>query len=138
MPEGEKMVNGRKHAGSPQLKPETIGLAMKLRYPQLDNSSAEEATVSEMPAIKLLEATHQFPGKFMFKVIGRADNGFAARVVAAVRDELAESADPPFRLRHTDGGRHVAVTLEPTLQTVHQVLAVYRRLRRIPGLVMLM
>ena len=40
--------------------------------------------VGEMPAIELLEATHRFPGKFMFKVIGRADQGFAARVVAAV------------------------------------------------------
>jgi putative lipoic acid-binding regulatory protein len=94
--------------------------------------------VGEMPAIELLEATHRFPGKFMFKVIGRADQGFAARVVAAVRDELAETIDPPFRLRHTAGGRHVAVTLEPTVQTVHQVLAVYRRIRRIPGLVMMM
>ena len=98
----------------------------------------EDTVVGEMPAIELLEATHLFPGKFMFKVIGRADQGFAARVVAAVRDELAETIDPPFRLRHTAGGRHVAVTLEPTVQTVHQVLAVYRRIRRIPGLVMMM
>jgi putative lipoic acid-binding regulatory protein len=98
----------------------------------------EDKIVSTLPAIELLEATHRFPGKFMFKVIGRADKGFAARVVAAVREELAESIDPPFRLRHTVGGRHVAVTLEPTVQTVHQVLAVYRRLRRIPGLVMMM
>src|SRR5207237_8501731 len=94
--------------------------------------------VIEVPTIELLEATHRFPGKFMFKAIGRTEQGFAARVVAAVRDELAEAIDPPFRLRHTAGGRHVAVTLEPTVQTVHQVLAVYRRLRRIPGLVMMM
>ncbi|HEV2949970.1 MAG TPA: DUF493 domain-containing protein [Gemmataceae bacterium] len=94
--------------------------------------------MGELPAIELLEATHQFPGKFMFKAIGRADNGFAARVVAAVRDELASDADPPFRLRHTANGRHVAVTVEPTVQTVQQVLAVFRRIRRIPGLVMMM
>jgi putative lipoic acid-binding regulatory protein len=99
---------------------------------------AGEIAVRKLPAIELLEATHRFPGTFMFKVIGRAEQGFAARVVAAVRDELAETTDPPFRLRHTAGGRHVAVTLEPTVQTVHQVLAVYRRLRRIPGLVMMM
>jgi putative lipoic acid-binding regulatory protein len=94
--------------------------------------------VSEDQSIQLLEAVHQFPGPYVFKVIGRVDNGFAARVVAAVRDELAGSADPPFRVRHTVGGRHVAVTLEPTVQTVHQILAVYRRIRRIPGLVMVM
>ncbi len=94
--------------------------------------------VSEDQSIQLLESIHRFPGPYMFKVIGRADNGFAARVVAAVRDELAGSADPPFKLREAVGGRHVSVTLEPTLQTVQQVLAVYRRIRRIPGLVMLM
>jgi putative lipoic acid-binding regulatory protein len=74
----------------------------------------------------------------MFKVIGRVDNGFVARVVAAVRDELAEEMDPPFRFREAAGGRHVAVTLEPHIQTVHQVLAVYRRIRRTDGLVMVM
>jgi putative lipoic acid-binding regulatory protein len=94
--------------------------------------------VGELPAIELLEATHQFPGKFMFKAIGRSENGFAARVVAAVRDELANDADPPFRLRHTANSLHVAVTVEPTVQRVEQVLAVFRRIKRIPGLVMMM
>jgi putative lipoic acid-binding regulatory protein len=93
--------------------------------------------VSGMPAIQLLEATHEFPGCYMFKVIGRSERGFAARVVAAVRDELAEAADPPFRVRESAGGRHVAVTLTPTVQTAEQVLAVYRRIRGMAGLVML-
>jgi putative lipoic acid-binding regulatory protein len=89
------------------------------------------------PSIELLESTHRFPGPYMFKVIGRVENGFAARVVAAVREELSEPADPPFRVRDAVGGRHVSVTLEPTLQTAEQVLAVYRRLRTLAGLVML-
>jgi hypothetical protein len=93
--------------------------------------------VDELPAIELLEATHIFPGAYLFKVIGRAEGGFVARVVAAVREELAATADPPYRVREAVGGRHVAVTLEPTVQTVHQVLAVYRRLRTTAGLVML-
>jgi len=61
-----------------------------------------------------------------------------ARVVAAVREELTADADPPYRVREAAGGRHVAVTLEPTVQTAPQVLAVYARLRRIDGLVMLL
>jgi putative lipoic acid-binding regulatory protein len=73
----------------------------------------------------------------MFKVIGRSDNGFAARVVAAVRDELNEPADPPFRVRETAHGRHVSVTVTPTVQTAQQVLDVYRRIRTMTGLVML-
>jgi putative lipoic acid-binding regulatory protein len=94
--------------------------------------------VDQLPAIALLEKTHQFPGRYMFKAIGRVENGFVARVVAAVRDELAETVDPPFSFREAVGGRHVSVTLEPMLQTVHQVLAIYRRMQKVAGLVMLL
>ena len=94
--------------------------------------------MGEEPALELLERTHTFPGPFMFKAIGKVENGFAARVVAAVRDELAFAADPPYKLRETAGGRHVAVTLTPTVQTGRQVLAVYARLRRLTGLVLVL
>ncbi len=89
-------------------------------------------------AIELLENTHHFPCPYMFKVIGRAENGFVGRVVAAVREALDGPVDPPYHVRETAGGRHVAVTLEPTVQTVDQVLAVYRRIRNMSGLVMLL
>jgi putative lipoic acid-binding regulatory protein len=73
----------------------------------------------------------------MFKVIGLAERGFVARAVAAVREELVAEVDPPFRVRETAGGKHVAVTLQPTVGSAHQVLAVYSRLRGLAGLVML-
>src|ERR687886_59514 len=95
---------------------------------------SEEAPMSRLPAIELLEAVHRFPGAYMFKVIGRTDNGFVARTVAAVREEIAAEVDPPFRVRHTPNGRHVAVTVELTVQTAEQVLAIYRRLRKLTGL----
>jgi putative lipoic acid-binding regulatory protein len=94
--------------------------------------------MSDLPSIQLLQRTHQFPGPYMFKAIGRAENGFVGRVVAAVRDELAHDQDPPFTFRQARGGRHIAVTLEPTVQTAEQVLAVYRRIRAIVGLVVLL
>jgi putative lipoic acid-binding regulatory protein len=94
--------------------------------------------MGELPSIELLENTHQFPGPYMFKAIGRVEDGFLARVVAAVRDELADAADPPYRFREAVGGRHVSVTLEPTVQTARQVLAIYSRIRKTVGLVMLL
>jgi len=94
--------------------------------------------VGELPSIELLEATHRFPGRFVFKIIGRVEQGFAARVVAAVREELADEVDPPHRTREAVGGRHVAVTLEPMVETASQVLAVYRRVRKLAGVVMMM
>ena len=93
--------------------------------------------MTDLPAIALLESTHSFPGPYLFKVIGRAERGFVARTVAAVRDELAAEVDPPYRLRESAGGRHIAVSLQPTVQTAQQVLAIYRRLRLVVGLVML-
>ena len=89
------------------------------------------------PTIELLEKTHAFPCVYLFKVIGKADQGFPARVVAAVRNVLAIDADPPFRVREAVGGRHVSVSLEPIVQSAHQVLAIYDRLGTLDGVVML-
>ena len=94
--------------------------------------------MDQMPTAEVLEKAHTFPGAFMFKAIGKADDDFVARVVAAVREELAGDVDPPYTLRETSGGKHVAVTLEPYVQTPAQVLAVYRRIQGVAGLVMLL
>jgi uncharacterized protein len=94
--------------------------------------------MGQMPSVELLEAFHQFPCPYMFKAIGRVENGFIARVVAAVRDELAFPADPPYHVRQSVGGRHVSVTMEPRLETAEQVLAVYRRLKAVAGLILLL
>ena len=90
------------------------------------------------PPLDLLESSHTFPGPYMFKVIGKAEGGFLARTIAAVREELDQETDPPFKVRESKGGRHIAVTLEPHVQSAGQVLAVYRRLRVMVGLVMLL
>jgi putative lipoic acid-binding regulatory protein len=93
--------------------------------------------MDESPSVELLENTHEFPCEYMFKAIGHAGDEFVARVVAAVREELALASDPPFRVRTATGGRHLAVTLTPQVQTGAQVLAVYRRIRRTAGLLFL-
>jgi putative lipoic acid-binding regulatory protein len=93
--------------------------------------------MGELPAIELLESTHTFPGPYTFKVFGRTDPGFVARAVAGVREALGGAQDPPYKVRESVGGRHIAVTLEPEVQTAREVLAVYRRLRTTAGLVML-
>lgn len=91
-----------------------------------------------LPARELLESVHQFPGTFVFKAVGQSQDGFAASIVSAVRDELKQEFDPPFELRETPSGRHIAVTVMPWVETADEVLAVYSRIRDIPGLVMLL
>jgi putative lipoic acid-binding regulatory protein len=94
--------------------------------------------MSRLPSVELLESTHAFPCAYMFKAIGKSEDGFVARVVAAVRQELAGEADPPYSVRETRSGGHVAVTLQPQMQTATQVLDVYRRILQTAGLVMLL
>ncbi len=90
-----------------------------------------------LPALELLASTHVFPGPYVFKVIAQASDGFLAQALAAVRMALNDDADPPYRLRETASGRHIAVTLQPVVQSPQQVLAVYRRLKLLAGLVVL-
>jgi len=90
-----------------------------------------------LPTVELLEKMHEFPCPYLFKIIGKADPEFLARVIAVVREELAVESDPPFRVREAVGGRHVSITLEPVVRSAHQVLAIYRRLGVLDGVVMM-
>jgi hypothetical protein len=92
--------------------------------------------LDDLPAIELLEATHEFPGPYTFKVIGHVADGFVGRVVEAVREELDVPDDPPYRLRQTASGSQVSVTVSPHIEAASQVLAIYRRIRQMPGLIM--
>ncbi|MFO1094321.1 MAG: DUF493 domain-containing protein [Planctomycetaceae bacterium] len=92
--------------------------------------------MDRQPAIELLEATHTFPCPYMFKVIGLTQDNFVGRVLQAVRRVLPEDAEPPFSLRRTAGGKHISVTVEPTMETAADVLAVYRELSEVQGTVL--
>lgn len=96
------------------------------------------ATSPNIPSITLLEATHKFPGIYIFKAIGQQDPGFVARVVAAVREELKLPTDPPHEERASEGGRHVGVTLTVRVQSAAEVRAVYERLLTVRGLAILL
>jgi putative lipoic acid-binding regulatory protein len=93
---------------------------------------------ANLPPLDLLNQTHQFPCSYVFKAIGHVESGFAARVVAEVREELSQDTDPPHRFRQSASGRHVSVTLEPRVETAEQVLAVYRRIASMTGLIVLL
>lgn len=90
-----------------------------------------------LPTLELLRKTHDFPGPYTFKVIGSVEGGFIARAVVAVRLGLGGDVDPPYSLRVTEGGRHVAITLTPMIFRPEQVLTVYKSLKGLAGLVML-
>lgn len=91
-----------------------------------------------LPALELLEAMHTFPCVFTFKVIGKAEDDFAARVLAAVQSELDHPHVPQHSVRETKQGRHISLTVEPHVGSSYQVLAIYRKIQTVEGLVMLL
>lgn len=94
--------------------------------------------MSHPAPLDLLNSTHAFPCRFTFKVIGRDESGFAARAVAAVCSALPAGSTPESSSRQTANGRHVAVTIEPTVASAEQVLEIYVELQRLEGLVLLL
>ena len=95
-------------------------------------------TMNSLPPTELLDEMHSFPGKFTFKAIGLTNDDFALRVIAVVRSTLNQDFDAPYELRETSGRRHVAVTVEPWVESSQQVIEVFTAIRNVEGLVMLM
>lgn len=87
---------------------------------------------------ELLESTHEFPCQYMIKAIGKAENDFQFRVVAAVREALAWEFDPPCETRETAGGKHISVTFDLPMQNADEVLRTYTVLMQTEGLVVLL
>jgi putative lipoic acid-binding regulatory protein len=90
------------------------------------------------PTVELLESTHLFPGVYKIKAIGRAHDEFESRVVEAVCSHLPARSDLDYSVRTTPGGRHVAVTLDISVQTAEQVRAIYAEIRELDGLTLLL
>ena len=106
-----------------------------------DKSRKSESVAGEdgrQRSLDLLNATHAFPCPVMVKVIGRNEEAFIDAVIAAAREELELSFDPPTTKREAKGGRHVSVTVEPKFDSAEQVINLYQRIRLIEGVVMVL
>lgn len=90
------------------------------------------------PSVELLESTHAFPGTYQIKAIGVAAGDFEGRVLAAVQEVLAAPSDVDYSVRGTPDGRHIALTLDLTVQTAEQVRSIYALVRDVDGLKLLL
>ena len=79
--------------------------------------------------IEQLEENHRFPGPYRVKVIGENSDTFVAEILAIVRDELRLLYEPRHELKQTPQGRHVSVTLDLTVKSAAQVVALYEKLQ---------
>ena len=94
-------------------------------------------SMENVPSLELLESSHAFPGVYQIKAIGSAEGDFAGRVLAAAAEELASPMEIDHSIRTTRGGRHVALTMDISVQSADQVRAIYGRLRDLDGLTIL-
>ena len=94
--------------------------------------------MDNLPPAELLEATHEFPCRYTFKVIGRDELDFSARTLHALREVIELSGDPQTSARRTANGKHVAVTVEVEIDSADEVLQVYARLQKLEGLELLL
>jgi hypothetical protein len=86
--------------------------------------------------MELLREHHDFPGEYMFKVIGFAGEGFQDQVRAAASEVLGGES-VRVSSRPSSQGRYLAVTLEAWVESADQVLEVYAALREVQGVVMM-
>ena len=98
-----------------------------------DDRTPDEANEQ---TLRLLEQTHDFPCPYLFKVIGIPDDNFVGRVLAAVRSELPADAEPPFSSRESSKGRHISVSIEPTIAEGRQIMRIYDNLKGLAGIEM--
>ncbi len=94
--------------------------------------------MDHQPSLELLESVHSFPGVYQIKAIGLNDWDFVGRVLAAVARHVAASSDVDHTLRETKGGRHIAVTLDVSVTSADQVLAIYAEIGEVEGLMLLL
>lgn len=88
-------------------------------------------------AQNLLESTHDFPGTFMFKVVGWQRNEFVERVLNSARAVVGRAIAIEYTTRETSSGRHISVTMEPFVDNSDQVLEIYEHLKALDDVVML-
>lgn len=82
--------------------------------------------------LERLRDVHEFPGPFMFKVIGPNTDVFVAQVVQSVINALG-AVQPQVSTRESSGAKHVSVTVEVQVESAEHVLEVYAGFQSVDG-----
>src|SRR5690554_6741139 len=80
-------------------------------------------TNSKSEFLERLRDVHDFPGPFMFKVIGTNSDVFVAQVVQAVINVLG-NVEPQVKTRESSAGNHMAGTVVVPVQKAEAVLVI--------------
>jgi putative lipoic acid-binding regulatory protein len=90
------------------------------------------ASTSRAPARELIEANHEFPGEYLIKAFGPADELFRAAVAEAAR--AAVGARLVLRERISSKGNSICITVVLQAEDAGEVIRAYERLHDVPRL----
>ncbi len=96
-----------------------------------DPSKAESI---QLPSVEVLEATHQFPLDFTFKIIGDSHPEFVSDVLNHAVAAIGPARTVEHSVRQSASGKHTSVTLKARCHTAHEVQGIYTELLKITGL----
>ena len=86
--------------------------------------------------LALLEANHRFPGPFFLAVIAVNEDAVGIAIRAAVHEILDDIPDDSaWETRASSGGRYLSHRATVTVASAAEVLALFARLRAVPGVV---
>lgn len=92
---------------------------------------------TETEFLEKLEAAHEFPCKYTFKLFGPNEDRFVDDAKATAAKHLPDET-PEVSVRVGSKGGHQSVTLVLEVQTAQQVVDLYADFHKIDGLKMLM
>ncbi len=85
-------------------------------------------------SLDLLRQAHEFPGPYMFKVIGDNHAEFLASVVQVAVWVLGPHNAPAVTVRQSSGGKHQSISLTVQVDSAEAVLDIYTGLGGLSGL----
>lgn len=86
--------------------------------------------------LALLEANHRFPGPFYLAVVARSGDEVGPAIRAAVREIVGEApGTDAWEERPSSAGRYLSHRVTLTVESATEVVALYTRLRAVPGVV---
>lgn len=91
-----------------------------------------------LPPLELLESVHKFPGNYTFKIIAINNEETLKNILEVMKVKLNLPEPPKYTSRVSEGGKHVSITLEPTLQKAQDVHDIYKALLETKGVLLLL
>ena len=83
--------------------------------------------------IDALNAVHEFPGPYVFKVIGDPAEITIARIEGVVAGFLGEDVEGEYSLRVSKAGNHVALTARVVVPHAEMAIDIHRALVALSG-----